>query len=248
MTHTAVNSSSNLDIDLSSERTRELNRELFRSIERTNENQFLKNLVRYRLPLITSLSRWIEQRWFHPILDFSIPLEHVFVRLSAQDLLSRDITTLRNQYDWQNQVVLIGASDYYRATPERWLDYVPNPPAIQFWRDRVQDRSNHFTGVEGHAYTIHHFLNQHRVTPVPTLWMVITGMGVGAVSAWFLQRRKDLQQYRLAGLVMFTAGYGLFGVVTHGVASVVLPWLLPTAAVWVYHIPSLKLFNQERNA
>ncbi len=247
ITHAAVHSPSNLDVNLSLERTSKLNTDLFKEVSRTNDDPLLKDLFRYRLPLITSLSRWLNQRWFHPVLDFSIPLEHVFMRISAQELLGRDITTLNNQYDWQNQVVLIGASDYYRASPDRWLDYVVNPPAIQFWRDRVQDRNNHFTGVEGHAYTIHHFLNRHRVTPVPNLWMVIMGMGVGAVSAWFLRRHKDLRQYRWSGLVAFSIGYGLFGLVSYGVASVMLPWLLPTAAVWVYHIPNLKRSNQERN-
>ena len=247
-TYAAIHSTSNLNLNLSLTRTSELHKDLFNSIARTNDDRFLKNLFRYRLPLITSLSRWIYQRWFHPILDFSIPLEHVFVRISAQELLNRDITALRTQYNWKKQVVLIGASDYYRATPDRWLDYVPNPPAIQFWRDRVQDPNNNFTGAEGHAYTIHHFLNRHIVTPVPHLWMALVGMGVGASSARFLQQHKTLRQHRWIALVMFSIGYGLFGLVIYGLASIVLPWLLPTSAVWVYHIPSLKSSNQERKS
>lgn len=245
MTQVTLNSSFRDKVVPSSKRTNDLRQELFSTISEESNDPLLRELYHYRLSPMVSLSRWIEQRWLHPILDFSIPPNHTYERIPAHELLDKNIETLRGQYDWQNKVVLIGAGGYDESGIGNQQDYVNNPPAIQFWRTQVHDLNSRFTGVEGHAYTIHHFLNRHWLTPIPTLWMVGIGTVLGAGSALALQQDKRLRKHRWQGLLGFSIGYGLVGLVTYGATSVVLPWLLPTAAVWVYHIPVLTRSNQE---
>lgn len=247
MTQASLNSSYGKRVVPSSDRSSDLRRQLFETILLENDDPLVKELYYYRLSPVLSISRWIDQRWFQPILDFSLPPSHIYQRISAHELLDRDIADLKNQYNWQEQVVLIGPDSYAEGGLDEHNDAVPNPPAIQFWRDRLRNPASEFTGVEGHSYTIHHFLNRHWVTPVPTFWLVGVGTIVGVGSALVLQRHQRLRQYRWQGLLGLSVGYGLIGVVVYGVALVVLPWLLPTAAVWVYHIPGLQRSNQERN-
>ncbi|MFG6107274.1 CHASE2 domain-containing protein [Leptothoe sp. EHU-05/26/07-4] len=247
ITHAARETPAGKSLTPSLDRTNNLRKELFETLVKDNNSQVLYQLLNYRLSPILSLSRWIEQRWFHPILDFSMPLSHIYDRIPAHALLEEDIQDLSAQYDWQNQIVLIGSGGYNEAGIGSESDYVPNPPAIQFWRDQTQDLSSRFTGVEAHSYMIHHFLNQHWMIPIPVLWMVGIGTIVGAMSALAMQRDQQLRRYRWLGLIGFSVGYGLFGIVVYGAASIVLPWLLPTATVWVYHIPGLQRCNQEKN-
>lgn len=231
----------------SSDRISDLRKQLFETTFLENNDPVVKELYHYRLSLIFSLSRWIEQRWFQPILDFSLPPTHIYKRLSAYELLERDIADLEEQYNWQNQVVLIGADSYTDDDLDNPGDSVPNPPAIQFWRDQAQNPASQFTGVEGHGYTIHHFLNRHWVTPIPNLWAVGFGAFIGAISVKLVQRDRRLQHYRWHGLLVFSMGYGLISIVVYGTALLVVPWLLPTAAVWVYHIPNLGHLHQRKN-
>ena len=245
MTQATLNSPSGQDIVPSSQRIDDLRQDLFTTIAAESNDPLLKELYHYRLSPILSLSRWIEQRWLHPILDFSVPPNHIYERIPAHEFLAEDLNSLRNQYNWPTKVILIGAGGYDEAGIGNQRDYVENPPAIQFWRTQAQDLNSRFTGVEGHAYTIHHFLNRHWVIPIPTLWMVGLGIVLGAGSAVVWQREPQLRQYRWPGLLVFSVGYGLIVLVVYGAASIVLPWLLPTAAVWVYHIPGLKRSNQE---
>lgn len=249
MTQAAVASSAGQFLAPSVEDTTDLRKRLFERIAQNKENDpLLKQLYHYRLSPIMTLSGLFNQRWLQPILDFSIPPDHVYNRLPAHELLNKEtsIAQLRNQYDWENQVVLIGAGGYAESGIDGWRDFIANPPAIQFWRKQNQDFTSRFTGVESHAYTIHHLLNRHWVIPVPTLWMVGVGIVVGAVSAMSLRQDKRLQNYRWQGLLVFSLGYGLIGIIMYGAVSIVLPWLLPTAAVWVYHIPALKQSNPEK--
>lgn len=246
LTQTALDSPSSQRLTPSLEQTDDLRQDLLKTVARDNRSPHLKALFHYRLSPIFSVSRWIEQRWFQPVIDLSLPLEHVYERIPAYELLDRDLQDLRTQYDWQNKVVLIGSGAYPEAGLDGHRDYFPNPPATQFWRNQTQDLSEFTTGVEIHAYTIHHFLNRHKVIPVPVFWMVGVGITVGAVSALILKRHKHLRSYRWLGLTGLSLGYGLIGIVLHSSASILLPWLLPTAAVWVYHIPSLQRKNQER--
>lgn len=243
ITQAVPNSPSGQVLTPSVERTGDLRRDLFETITQETNSPQLKELSYYRLSPIFSLSRWIEQRWFQPILDFSIPPDHVYERIPAHELLDRNLQDLRSRYDWQNKLVLIGSGGYVEAGIDGYKDYWPTPPATQYWRNRTQDQSEVITGVELHAYTIHHFLNRHRVLPIPVFWLVGVGAVIGAVSARLLQRHKQLRPYRWVGLAGFGLGYGLIGIVLHGSALILLPWLLPTAAVWVYHIPNLRRPN-----
>ena len=247
MTRATLNGSSKMDVVPSSKRSDDLRQDLFSTIADESNDPLTKELYHYRLLPIVGISRWIQQRWLHPILDFSIPPNYVYERIPAHEFLEKDLDVLRSQYDWQNKVILIGAGGYDESGIGNRRDYVNNPPAIQFWRTQSQNLNSRFTGVEGHAYTIHHFLNRHWLTPVPNLWMVALATILGAGSAFALQRDKRLKKYRLRGLLVFSIGYGLMGLVVYSTDSIVLPWLLHTVAVWVYHVPGIKHSNQERN-
>jgi hypothetical protein len=87
---------------------------------------------------------------------------------------------------------------------------------------------------------IHHLLAQRLVIPVPDLWLV----GVAALlgkGATLVLRKQDRQRQRWAiGLASATVAYGLVGLQVYISAAVLLPWVLPSAAFWIYVLPILR--------
>lgn len=180
-------------------------------------------------------SRILKQRWFQPILDFSIPADRVYQSLSSSELLAP-----LNQSIWKDQAVLIGAGGYGGAGLEDTLDYIEPPPAVAYWQRRTGHPAARFTGTEAHAYAVHHFLQRHQVIPIPTLLMVGVASFLGAGSAIVAKRYDWSPRQRRLGLMLWSTAYGLIGLQAHITAAVVLPWLLPSATVWLYHLPGLQ--------
>jgi len=87
---------------------------------------------------------------------------------------------------------------------------------------------------------IHHLLTQRLVIPIPTLWLIgVAGLlGKGATLVW---RKNDRGRQRWTiGLVSATALYGLVGLQSYISAGILLPWLLPSAAFWIYVWPTIR--------
>ncbi|MDA0673126.1 MAG: CHASE2 domain-containing protein [Cyanobacteria bacterium] len=206
-----------------------------------SQDPVLQQLQQVRIHPVTAMSGILRQRWLRPIVDYSLPPDQVFVRISAYELLEGKYETHWSQLE-QAQVVLIGGVDYVEGGVElRDTDLDYNPPAIAYWRQRRRDnsQSDYFAGVERIAYNVHHFLHTHLIIPVPNLWMVGVATILGAslrlsVITPSISRSRGLQY-----LALGTAGYGLICLQSMIWSPVLLPWLLPSATVWIYLLPTL---------
>ncbi|MBE9067926.1 CHASE2 domain-containing protein [Leptolyngbya cf. ectocarpi LEGE 11479] len=180
-------------------------------------------------------SRLFKQRWFQPILDFSIPTDRVYQSLSSSELLEP-----LHQSIWKDQVVLIGAGGYGGAGLGDTQDYTEPPPAVTYWHRQRTHPPARFTGTEAHAYAVHHFLQRHQIIPIPSLLLIGVASFLGAGSVIVAKRYDWSPQQRWLGLMLWSTAYGFIGLQAHITVSVVLPWLLPTATVWLYHLPGLQ--------
>lgn len=193
---------------------------------------------------------WFKQRWMRPIIDFSIPSDHAYERLSAWRLLEDDGQLVLP--DLSQQVVIIASGGYKEAGIGAQADYFPLPSAMRYWRDRnphpdQAERPTVYTGAEALSYMVHHLLTQHLVVPIPDLWMVGIAvlLGKGAV-LWFRHQQRQQpwstqrHHHYVTGLAAATLLYGAAGLQLYLSAAVLLPWFLPSVAFWVYVLPGLR--------
>ncbi len=219
-------------------------RSLLTAVRSQNRDPALKSLYQLRLSPWSSISRWWNQRWLHPLLDYSLPPNAIYTKISSHQLLQTPETQLARQFDWQDRVVIVASGAYDEAGTGLARDYIDSPSAIAYWRAQAGDRTEgfkRFTGGETNAYAVHHFLRRHYLTPVPDLWLVGVGALVGAgIVLLFQQQSTDRQhsyRHRQLALLLTSLGYGWVSLQIGITAQLLLPWLLPVATVWVFCLP-----------
>ncbi|MBE9128196.1 CHASE2 domain-containing protein [Coleofasciculus sp. LEGE 07081] len=186
---------------------------------------------------IASLKQTYSPFGWRSILDFSIPPEQVYERMSSGEFLKSAFPGSELHQQIRQQTVVIASGGYPEAG-----DNFSLPLAVQYWR-RVQNSSQPkaeelpsvFTGGEAHAYMIHHLLSQHRVTLIPSFWMVllVALLGKGMTLILLKQQIKQREQWKL-GLVGATGAYGVVGFQAYLWSSVLIPWFLPSVMFWFY--------------
>jgi hypothetical protein len=215
------------------------------------QTQSLAFLERSRL---TTAAAWFyetfELPWLKPIIDYSIPPDRIYQRVSAWRLREDSHLTFKQL---PQQIVLIGAGEYTDAGSKvaDELDLYPLPAAVKYWRDRLPPDNlagrfpNGFsknaltylpqlTGVETHAYMVHHLLNHWLVIPIPDLWMMGIAIFCGrSLASRFRQQSKLRKRWLYLGLISATILYGLAGFQLYLSAGVLFPWLLPTLVIWI---------------
>jgi CHASE2 domain-containing sensor protein len=203
--------------------------------------QSLRFVQNARLSPMTTASEVVWQEWLRPILDFSIPPEQVYQRVSAYQILDGSWKAAANLPD-SPSIVLIAQGGYDQAgVNQPGQDNFAVPMAIAHWRGQQANSPNNrwFTGAEAHAYMVHHLLKQRLVVPIPDLWMIglaaIAGRGIG-----LLLRSKRRQRVGAMGCIMATTVYGLVSLQLYVVPGIVLPWLLPSAMFWAYVLPTVR--------
>jgi CHASE2 domain-containing sensor protein len=178
-----------------------------------------------------------------PIIDFSLPPQQVYRPLAAWDFLERPLNDAALKA-LQGQVVIIGSGGYDQAD-----DNFPVPLAVSYWRSIKNQagqnlpalRSHVFPGAAAHAYTVHHLLTQHTLLGLPDLWLISVAAILGKGMTRFLMNTKHNQRQRLLWLSGGgTVAYGLIGLQSYVSASILLPWLLPSALFWLYILPALR--------
>lgn len=193
---------------------------------------------------ITLFSYRLQQLWFHPIIDFSVPPNRAYDTIPAWKLLESDASTPQLQAI-DRQVVVLAAGGFAEAG--LFSDGQDNhrlPPAIAYWHDRTSNPTEIFTGGEAHAYMIHHLLRDRLVVPVPDLWAVAAAilLGKGMVVVW-RQKHQQLSQ-RGTSIVQGSVAiapivYGAASLQIFVSAAILLPWVLPSTAFWIYTLPIL---------
>ncbi|NER80927.1 MAG: CHASE2 domain-containing protein [Leptolyngbya sp. SIO1D8] len=208
----------------------------------TSKDPTLEAISQRRIAPITAFGGRLRQRWLRPILDFSLPPDRIFHRLSAYEVLEQASNAETTSAIANASVVIIGGVGYVEGGVDPLLsDISPNPPAIAYWRQRGRDNSQEqtFAGVEAIAYDVHHHLQAHLVTPIPALWLVGIALWVGSAIALYGVPQLKTRQRGMLLLVGLTMGYGWLTLQAMISTSWVLPWLLPGATVWIYGLPSV---------
>lgn len=213
----------------------------------TSADPQLRSLARQQLGLLTQVSTRLRQQWLRPILDFSLPPDRILHRVSAHELLEGPVDAETIAAIANASVTVIGRVEYTEGDVDPLhSDLAPNPPAIALWRSLGQDttRASTFAGAEAITYTIHHHLQSHRVTPVPDLWMVGIGILVAPAITFYGIARAKTPRQGLLWLTAGTAGYGWLSGQAMISAGLLLPWLLPSAVVWMYALPTIWRLKQ----
>ena len=201
--------------------------EATRALAKSNRSvRFLQSLQESPL---TQVSRFFEQIWLQPVLDFSIPPDRVFRPIPAWQLL--DAQKSKTIGDLSQTVVVIAPGGYGGAgielAKQDFKDAFTAPAAIDYWQSTPRD----FTGGEGLSYMIHHLLRQRLVIPIPDLWFVIiTAAVIKGIQLMRVRRKRyvligGVTVYSLASLQLFVS------------AAIVLPIVLPGLLVVLYNLP-----------
>ncbi|MEB3293610.1 MAG: CHASE2 domain-containing protein [Synechococcales bacterium] len=185
----------------------------------------------------------VPKLWLRPIIDFSIPPDRVYRAITAKQLKQTPTTEVIAQ-----SIVLIAAAGYDQAgLTGQGEDNFPVPRAIAHWRKDDPIQPDVLTGAEAHAYMVHHFLNQHQVTPIPDLWMMglaaIVGQMTLLVSLYQPKSKQTPSHFSrqiFRNLLLGTGIYGLVGLQVYVAAGILLPWLFPSATLWIYYLPILR--------
>lgn len=188
---------------------------------------------------ITNLVYPIQQRWLQPLIDYSLPPDRVYHRVSALQVLQNPEQLLQDLEltSLQNLVVIVAPGGYDEAgLAQSGEDNLAPPAAIAYWyrKSDINSGTQGFTGGEINAYMTHHFVRDHLITPIPDLWMVLLAALIGKVvvvqfAATPLRPVKFGS--RLAGA---TVVYGVISLQLYTGGGVMLPWLLPSLTLWFY--------------
>jgi len=193
-------------------------------------NQTVALLEQDHFHPLTKLSQKFLQQWLSPIIDFSIPPDSAYERLSACKLLGdcQGKGTIPN--DLKNDVVVIIPGGYKGAgLEEKNDDNFTVPMAIGFWRGWEEEN---FPGGEAHAYMLHHLLTQRLVAPIPDLWMILLAAFLGKGIALVLQDNPRQQRRWILWLGAATTVYMIASLQIYISAAVLFPWFLPSVVFW----------------
>ena len=180
---------------------------------------------RWKLNPITKTVQNLGQQWLRPIQDFSLPPDLVYHRIPAWQLLERE-------YDFKQQVIIIGSGGYNEAGLTQGADNFPPPSAIAYWQPERDDLNRApFTGAEFLAYMTHHLINRRMVVPIPQLWLTIATLI--AASVLKLNLGQTIKP-RLLLLLSSSSVYGLIALQLYISGAVLIPWLLPSLAMGCY--------------
>ncbi|MEM9002003.1 MAG: CHASE2 domain-containing protein [Cyanobacteria bacterium P01_F01_bin.86] len=207
-----------------------------------SEDPALQAVAQRRISAVTAFSSPFQQRWLRPILDFSLPPNRVFYRVSAHELMTDAVEAETAAAIANASVILIGGVGYVEGgvyAPAS--DIYPTPLATAYWRIQGSDPTPEKTlaGVEAMAYDVHHQLQSHLVFPVPVLWLVGVAALVGPAIAIHSISPLKTQRRGMLFLIALTTGYGWISLQATITTGLLLPWLLPTATVWIYGLPRI---------
>lgn len=195
-------------------------------------NQKIAFLQRVRLHSLTRFSQNFSQVWLHPIIDFSIPPESAYQRISACKLLGDCLGKGEVPDTFKNEVVLITPGGYKGAGLEgKNEDNYVIPLAVGFWRGWEEEN---FPGGEAHAYMLDHLLTRRLVIPIPDLWVILLSGLLGKSVTLMLQDNLHQRQRWVIKLGAVTSVYIIASLQIYISVAMLLPWFLPTVLFWNY--------------
>jgi CHASE2 domain len=209
---------------------------VFNTIERSQSSK-IHTFKKIRESHATFFSRYFEQRWFVPIIDYSIPASSAFTKISGIQILDESVKQHRIL---PGQIVIIASGNHLEARLEE-VDSYPAPGAVKHWR-RVQnlpesDVQQNITGGEHIAFSTYHFKEQRFLTPIPDMWMILLVGGVARLNQLIVSSHK--RQLWIGGLI----GYTSLSLQLYVVAGILIPYFLPLIVWSCYSL----LHSERRN-
>ena len=192
---------------------------------------------RVYLQSITRISSRFSQRWLKPLVDFSIPPEDVYQTIPAWKILESPESAIQELEleNFEQAIIIIAPGGYREAGLDDGGDNFPIPPAIKYW-----DNPLTFTGGESHAYLTHHILTNRLVVAIPGFGIVLIAALVGKSIALKISTKPSQKPVGyLAILTAATVGLVILSLQAYITAAIAVPWLLPTAALWIYIVPAI---------
>jgi CHASE2 domain-containing sensor protein len=211
-----------------------------KQIEKFLQENNLANLTpRINLQPLTEFSYYFGQMWLHPIVDFSVPPNHVYRSIPAWQLLKSNSQNSPIS-NLQNQIVIIAPGGYGEAgMSKNGEDNFELPPATELWRhiNNPENRNKVLTGAEIHAYKVHHLLNNRMVVPIPDLWMILIAAVLGRTLYFIMQQNPRIRLQILLTSGAFIAIYGVISLQIYlSSIALLLPWFLPSLTICLYAI------------
>lgn len=186
-------------------------------------------------------------QWFQPVIDYSIPPKQTYETISACELLGTCTPTpaIANA-NLQSKIIILAAGGYKQAgVDEAGEDNSSLPLPIAFWRGRKGwndffEGEATFTGGEAHAYTVHHFLNQRLLVPIPNFLTVLLAAVVGKFIIKILQNHPG--RVKLGSVVLGTTAivYVFVSLQVYISQAVLIPIFFPFAVLGNYTRSALK--------
>lgn len=206
-------------------------------------NKTIAFLKQGRLHPLVPFSQNFLQQWFHPIIDFSIPPDSAYERISACKLLGDCQGKGTVPDNFKNEVLLIIPGGYKGAGVEgKNEDNYPMPLAVGFWRSWKEEI---FPLGEAHAYMLHHLLTQRLVVPIPDLWIILLAALLGKSMTLILQDNPQKRQLWLIRIGAFTAIYIIASLQVYISIAVLSPWFLPTVLFGKYIHLALRIESHD---
>ena len=196
----------------------------------SNSDRHFDFLQQARLTSLTTKSQYFGQQWLQPIADLSLPPDLVYDRLPAWQLLDG------MEIDLADRVAIIGSGGYPEAGLTLGSDNFATSWAIAYWQMRrgLNDSERPFTGSEFLAYMTHNLLQRRLVVPIPQLWTVAIALAIATGIKLNLDRHNLPKKYLCLLLSSSTSMYGLISLQLYISGGILLPWLLPSIAIWTY--------------
>jgi CHASE2 domain len=171
---------------------------------------------------ITAFSRWFEQQWLNPWIDYSIPIAQVYQPVTAQAFLQQSAPP-------QQSIALLVPSEEFDGfqSPIVFKDYQRANPSM--------------AGGEVHAYLLYNLLRQGLIIPIPDLWMIgLVGIVSKLLTFWLQQRPQARSPTRRGWAILLGIGPLVAYVIilqTYIGLGVAIPWLLPILTYYSYLLP-----------
>jgi CHASE2 domain/CHAT domain len=204
----------------------------------------LLDTIKQKLPQkgnLTGLKQWRPLFGQQPIIDFSIPPDQVYTKIPAWQLMDNPNA---NKFPLiSKQAVLIATGNDERLGKAQGLpDRMPIPTAMKYWTGQ-----SWMTGGQSLAYSTHHFIRRHLITPIPDIWVIAVAVIVGKLAVYILKSKSPLKpQIRLqilTGALISVVLYGLAALQLYISAALLLPWFLPSSVFLAYIVSATRRQN-----
>lgn len=202
--------------------------------------QFLKqNKGKDRV--IAKLKQGLAPFGWRSVIDFSIPPDIAYDRITAKEFLELDPKNPAPGERIEGQIIIIGSGGYVDAEDNYSLplaiDYWLHPPN---WQKSVsQDERKSFSGAEAHAYMVYQFLTGRYPIVSPIFNVLLIGLAavLGKGMTLLLRQVNAKKRRKLAlMLVNLPVVAGLVGLQLYISASVVIPWFFPSVVFGNYFL------------